>query len=566
MPQQIEAAGSHSSSSEYEDEDEFFEESAGTDAKYRVAGNVTDHPANQSKNIESMASIASVLLPLRRSRRRGTGATTELNSSKKPEQVQGDEIEDLTLGSEEAQKSMKRALPEAEFDDMRVRGDGGDPAKKAKPRDDEHNRRDLGDKKTSTLESLLMPAIDQRQTEKFEGEQAVYFNGRKINGTRPSWGLGEGNNSGRVAHGSEDPRADLLKYPKDDFELEQVRSLEHIRGQLWPAGQVDQGRTIDRQNERTAVQATVKKKMKSMSTICADLAREWSERYGLNRKAATVFVKEPLEELRTLYQQFFGAKHWKRALLERRKCPEPWILADSHVLRSLIAGFIYTEVFTKTVPWDISESLTAAGGANLKYGQEAMLDKGYHLDEFFKKWAWKMVEDKTFQDDVIKPYANNLAAQLALALTPHLIKARQNQTRAELESDVVPDNGEETTHTVAFDTEWVDEIEELIFDALVFKEKIDSYHEISYEYTWSVPGALLDPLWPGIRAIPDGRYSGGEAFQLVMTLAQARRWPAHRPLPTKGIKRTAEDAELVTASNLKNGRLQIPGKVSEQDA
>ncbi|SMY29396.1 unnamed protein product [Zymoseptoria tritici ST99CH_1A5] len=467
--------------------------------------------------------------------------------SKKPRQTEGGEVIDLTLTKDGPQPYRKRAAAELETNGEDADDGGGGPSKKAKSLDQSITPFKGDGEKTLSSTSANTPVMQQPPTEKSQGKKAVYPSDRSD--TRPPWSMYEMDGSGRVERGVEDPRADLMKFSTEDFE--RIRSLEHIRNQLWPAGQVDQGRTVYRQNERTLVQGSVRSRMKKMSTRCKDLGYEWTRRNGLNPMARTSFVEKPSQELEKLYRQFLGAKSWKRTLLERENCTTPWIFVDDQVLQSLIAGFIYTEVFTKPAPWDISERLNAASGADLKYGVSAMADKGYHLDELFKKWSEKMILDEKFQQDFVKPHAHDLATQLALVLTPHLMKAKRIQMPEDADAAAESDDGEDNPNTIAYDTKWVDEIEDLVYDSLMLKETIGTYHEVSYEYTWGVPGGQLDrdtmdpvhgklgfenevhfTVWPGVRMIPDHRYAGGVAAQTVMTLVQARRWPEHRPLPS----------------------------------
>jgi hypothetical protein len=286
-----------------------------------------------------------------------------------------------------------------------------------------------------------------------------------------------------------------------------------------------------------------KSAMKALASDCRNLVMEWTYAMKLDPNFDTIFVTTPSTALHALYQKFFGAEDWQQALLKRQNRPTLWIYVDFQVLQGLIAAFIHTEVFTKAVPWDIPQRINAASGVDLKYGVESMLDKGYHLDEFLKKWSFKMIQDEQFQHDVVRPHAHNLATRLALTLTPHLVESRKCQKQ--LDKDDIG-------NTVTDNTDWVGDLEKLIFDALIYKEKIGTYHEVSYEYTWGVPGSVLDStredpahrnvrlknevhftLWPGLRMIPDGRYCGGDPAQTVYTFVEARQWPKDRPLPSE---------------------------------
>jgi hypothetical protein len=282
--------------------------------------------------------------------------------------------------------------------------------------------------------------------------------------------------------------------------------------------------------------------MQLMAGMCRDLPLHWAFENDLDPNFDALFVTKPPKDLEALYQKFLGVEDWEDTLLKRKHGPRPWRFFDVRVTQGLIAGFLHNEVFTKSVPWCIVERINAASGEHLKFGEKAMNDKGYHLDEFLKKWSFKMVKDEQFQEDVFRPYANKLATQLALTLTPHLVSSRRAQ-----KPDEVNWGG-----TVSKDTNWVEDLKKLVFAALLFKEKIGTYHEISYEYTWGVPGDQLDrraedpvhhninqeneihfTLWPGLRMTPDKRYCVGPTEiknSFVFTLVEAWKWPDDRPL------------------------------------
>jgi hypothetical protein len=167
-------------------------------------------------------------------------------------------------------------------------------------------------------------------------KEYIVQEGRVIDGTRPSWALSEREYSGRVAHGAEDPRAGLPRPTVD------TQEYERLVGLLQPAGQVDQGRDVDRGAERTYAQLAVKSSMQLMAGMCRDLPLHWAFENSLDPNFDALFVTKPPKDLEALYQKFFGVEDWEDTLLKRKHGPRPWRFFDVRVTQGLIAGFLHT--------------------------------------------------------------------------------------------------------------------------------------------------------------------------------------------------------------------------------
>lgn len=333
-------------------------------------------------------------------------------------------------------------------------------------------------------------------------------------------------NAGRVTAPIRDIRSTL-----STSEFNQNEMNDTVR-ELWPPEYQEPGLTDTRRMERAAAVCAVKGQMEDLGDKVFRMSKAWCTDNGISTEVKAEFVLQPTPGLEELYRSILGQQHWRWASHPRRLGPNPWSLDVDLVISSMIAAFVYDNVFCGALPWDIKQRLRDNFGTDVKFAELSMLDKGHDFDDFLRQWSFKMHSDANFRESRIRPHACELAAKLRRTLMPHMALANMRQDANDHSN---PDG----------DIDWLRFLEDLCERALVLKGTAATYHEVDYEYTWCESGSrlkrgaamplhqrtsaeneVLVTIWPGMRLRPN-HIPGSSAEKrqlLVLAKVHARPW------------------------------------------
>ncbi|KAI7362498.1 hypothetical protein KC357_g7847 [Hortaea werneckii] len=220
---------------------------------------------------------------------------------------------------------------------------------------------------------------------------------------------------------------------------------------------------------------------------------------NLNANAASAFVRQPDKKLEMLYIQLFGSKNWEAAWLDRQNQEQPCIIPLHTVLMSLIGAAIHREVFTKELPWDVEKTLYERMAFATDALEETMADRGYSFKTIVRHAQFKLMDNKVFQKETVKPHASKVAEGVAMTIAPHLKAEKRSQ---------FPDAPAHYLEAPSSNGEWVDQLRQIFELAYILKGKLNTSADAKYEYVWFKSGSV----WDG----------NGQSIQLAYGLPRVR--------------------------------------------
>ena len=196
---------------------------------------------------------------------------------------------------------------------------------------------------------------------------------------------------------------------------------------------------------------------RSMDQIRSDITGFvvcWCKNNGYDHGSAeeAAFLLNLTKELAALYAQLLGTDDWQLKLVQLHERTQPWRSTGYDVSEGLIAAAVYTEVFSKVVPWDLCNLFDEAFAEQKKYFQTAVKNQRYELDDTLKHAAWIQANDRAFQERVMKPHADMLAHKVVRSMIPHL-KELKVVTGAQITQQ----------------RDWRERIESVFFDGVLLK-------------------------------------------------------------------------------------------------
>ncbi|KAI7088749.1 hypothetical protein KC356_g3106 [Hortaea werneckii] len=227
----------------------------------------------------------------------------------------------------------------------------------------------------------------------------------------------------------------------------------------------------------------VEKCMRDIEILMEEILYGFITTNNLDVNAASAFVRQPDKELEMLYIQLFGSKNWEAAWLDRLNREQPCIIRLHTVLMSLIGAAIHREVFTKELPWDVEKTLYERMAFATDALEETMADRGYSFKTIVRHAQFKLMDNKVFQKETVKPHASKVAEGVAMTIAPHL--------RAE-KSSQFPDAPAHYLKAPSSNGEWVDKLRQIFELAYILKGKLNTSADAKYEYVWFKSGSVWD--------------------------------------------------------------------------
>ncbi|KAI7547588.1 hypothetical protein KC331_g4932 [Hortaea werneckii] len=234
--------------------------------------------------------------------------------------------------------------------------------------------------------------------------------------------------------------------------------------------------------------------MRELELLMDEIRHGFIMTNGLNANAASAFVRQPDKELEMLYIQVFGSKNWEAAWLDQLNQEQPCVIKLHMALMGLVGGAIHREVFTKELPWDVEKTLYERMAFATDALEEAMADRGYSFKTFARHAQFKLLDNKVFQEETVKPHASKVAERVAMTIAPHL----QAQKRSQF-----PDAPAHYLEAPSSNGEWVDQLRQIFKLAYILKGKLNTSHDAKYEYIWFKSGSIWDGDGASIQ-IPRG--------------------------------------------------------------
>ncbi|KAK5127451.1 hypothetical protein LTR85_006790 [Meristemomyces frigidus] len=188
---------------------------------------------------------------------------------------------------------------------------------------------------------------------------------------------------------------------------------------------------------------------------------------NVNHAANTLFVSDPSRELEELYKTMFGTEDWRARALELQSREQPFQLWQCDAIRGLISAAVYSKIYKARLPWDIGDRLKESLGTDVQYVDNVMHMRGHPYEMMLKHASWKQIVDVEFQETVVKPYAHDLAQQVAMTLLPQFrLFAKHPNPKPYQES------------------KWLECMELAFKQAIVFKQKLESSEKGTFEFVW----------------------------------------------------------------------------------
>ncbi|KAI6828467.1 hypothetical protein KC340_g5030 [Hortaea werneckii] len=204
---------------------------------------------------------------------------------------------------------------------------------------------------------------------------------------------------------------------------------------------------------------------------------------NLDANVASAFVRQPDKELEMLYNQLFGSKNWEAAWLDRLNKEQPCVIRLHMALMGLIGGAIHREVFTKELPWDVEKILYERMAFATDALEEAMADRGHSFKTIARHAQFKLLDNKVFQEETVKPHASKVAERVAMTIAPHLQAQKKSQ---------FPDAPAHYLAAPSSNGEWVGQLRQLFKLAYILKGKLNTAPDAKYEYVWFESGSVWD--------------------------------------------------------------------------
>ncbi|KAI7252435.1 hypothetical protein KC343_g1355 [Hortaea werneckii] len=223
--------------------------------------------------------------------------------------------------------------------------------------------------------------------------------------------------------------------------------------------------------------------MREIELLMEGVLQGFVRNNNLNANAASAFVRQPDKELEMLYIQLFGSKNWEAAWLDRLNQEQPCTIPLHTVLMSLIGAAIHREVFSKELPWDVEKTLYERMAFATDALEETMADRGYSFKTIVRHAQFKLLNNKVFQEETVKPHASKVAEGVAMTIAQHLKAEKRSQ---------FPDAPAHSLEAPSSNGEWVDQLRQIFKLAYILKGKLNTSPDAKYEYVWFKSGSVWD--------------------------------------------------------------------------
>ncbi|GAB1740512.1 hypothetical protein NU219Hw_g5613t1 [Hortaea werneckii] len=234
--------------------------------------------------------------------------------------------------------------------------------------------------------------------------------------------------------------------------------------------------------------------MRELEIVMEEIRNGFLITNNLDPNAVSAFVRQPDKELEMLYTQLFGSKNWEAAWLDRLNQEQPCVITLHMALMGLIGGAIHHEVFTKELPWDVEKTLYERMAFATAGLEEAMADRGFNFKTILRHAQFKLLDNKVFQEETVKPHASKVAERVAMTIAPHLTAQKRSQ---------FPDAPAHYLEAPFPDGKWVDQLRQLFKLAYILKGKLNTSYDAKYEYVWFKSGSIWDGSGKSIQ-VPYG--------------------------------------------------------------